>query len=47
MAGFSVSSGVYAGPEEPYHAALFFLFGEGTVFPGIAEIQQDVEIDFI
>jgi hypothetical protein len=33
-------SASYAGPEETDHAALFFLFGEGTIFPGAAEVQE-------
>src|ERR1700677_3419340 len=37
----------YAGPKEPNHSALLFLLGEGTVFPGVAEVQQSVQLQFI
>jgi hypothetical protein len=37
----------YAGPKEPNHAALLFLLGEVAVFPGVAEVQQSVQLQFI
>src|ERR1700683_333217 len=37
----------YAGPKEPNHPALLFLLGEGTVSPGVAEVQQSVQLQFI
>jgi hypothetical protein len=37
----------HAGPEKPDHTALFLLLGERFIAPGVAEIEQNIEIDLI
>ena len=40
-------TGTQVGDFASNHSALLFLLGEGTVFPGAAEVQQSVQVQFI
>ena len=48
MQGFcAMIAAADAGPEEPDQAALLLLLGQLSVLPGVAEIQQRIEIDLV